>query len=57
MVVADRVKVRRVNPMMDDESWKPQVLEELSLAKLGFHELNGIELEEIDFLIEEIATS
>ena len=32
------IKCGRVNPLMDNEEWKPQLLEELSIAKLGFLE-------------------
>ena len=51
------IKVGRVNPLMENEEWKPQLLEELSLAKLGFLDIVGIEPEQIETLIEVIATS
>ena len=46
----------RVNALFDDESWKPPLIEELSLARLGFIELD-LDSDYIDMLIEDISTT
>ena len=46
----------RVNALEDDECWKPPLIEELSLARLGFIELD-LDKDYIDMLIEDISTT
>ena len=46
----------RVNTLEENEEWIPPMLEELSLARLGFIDLD-IDSDIIDTLIEEIASS
>ena len=50
------IKKTRIHELLEDEEWKPNMLEELSLAKKGLIELDLAE-DEIDDLIEAIATT
>ena len=34
----NEIKCKRVHPLSKEEEWKPKILEELSLMKLGFLE-------------------
>ena len=46
----------RVNALEHNEDWKATIIEELSLARLGFVDLD-LDSAEIDFILEEIATA
>ena len=48
------VKHTRVYELQQDEDWKPKIIEELCLMKLGLLE-SPIDEHEIDFLLEEIS--
>ena len=52
----DEIKMTRVNPLEEDEEWKPILLDELCLAK---HGLINLEFDPayIDMIIEVVATA
>ena len=52
----NRIKYKRVYELPQEEDWKPKILEELALMKLGLLESHLAE-DEIDFLLEEIGTT
>ena len=49
------IKHKRVYPISNDEEWKPKILEELALMKLGLLECQ-LDEEEIDNILEDIAS-
>ena len=50
------IKNTRVHPILKEEEWKPKIIEELALMKLGLLECQ-LEMHEIDFMLDTIATS
>ena len=52
----NEIKCKRVHPISKEEEWKPKILEELALMKLGLLECQFDE-GEIDDLLEDIATT
>ena len=50
------IKSQRVNPLVEGEEWKINVLDELCLAKKGLIELD-IEPDEIDMIMNVVATA
>ena len=49
------IKNRRINPLLEDEEWKVQMIEEMCLAKLGFNETD-IEDNDINTMLELVCT-
>ena len=49
------IKNRRINPLLEDEEWKVQMIEEMCLSKLGFNETD-IEDNDINTMLEIICT-
>ena len=49
------IKNRRINPLLEDEEWKVQMIEEMCLSKLGFNETD-IEDNDINTMLELICT-
>ena len=50
------IKFTRVYELKEEEHWKPIIIEELALMKLGLLESHLYE-DELDFLLEEISTT
>ena len=50
------IMTTRVNALEPDEDWKATLIEELSLARLGFVDLN-LESAELDLILDEITTA
>lgn len=49
----DKIKITRVYPLEDGELWKPILIEELCLSKLGYLE-NGFETEVIEDILNSL---
>ena len=50
------IKHTRVYQLTEDELWKPKIIEELSLIKLGLLE-SHLDEDEVEFLLEDICTT
>ena len=48
------IKNKRIYPIPKDEEWKPKIIEELALMKLGLLECQ-LDTHEIEFMLESIA--
>ena len=51
----NEIKFKRVYELPEEENWKPTIIEELSLFKLGLLETH-LEEDEVEFFLEEIST-
>ena len=49
------IKKTRVNPLLENEGWKPKIIEELSLIKRGFL-TTEMEIETLEEILESVAT-
>ena len=50
------IRNKRIYPISKDEEWKPKIIEELALMKLGLLECQ-LDTHEIDFMLESISTA
>ena len=48
------IKKTRVNPLLENEGWKPRLIEELSLIKRGFL-TTEMEIEVLEEILESVA--
>ena len=55
IIKKQQIKINRVNPLIEDEEWKIEMIKEMCLSKMGFMETN-IEENDINTMLEIICT-